>query len=55
MPKRPQAKKTTGRHPKQDDSQTALSVVERAIGGKLVDQSKKRRQALPKLGKAAKA
>jgi hypothetical protein len=52
-------KKTLKRRPERDNSQTALSVVERAIGGKLVEKPKKpmrRRPARkPRRGKAAKA
>ncbi len=38
--KKPAAKKTAKRKPSRDQSQIALSVVEKAIGGKLADTAK---------------
>jgi hypothetical protein len=56
MPKRTQTKKSSSRRPLPDDSQNALSVVEKAIGGKLVDQpAKERRPAQKRRRTAAKA
>jgi hypothetical protein len=56
MPKQTKAKK----RPSRDASQTALSIAERAIGGKLVDQSATRKpkpqpQKRPTRGITAKA
>ena len=42
MKKTPHAKRPKKRTPKPDAAQTALSVVERAIGGKLAEPKPKR-------------
>jgi hypothetical protein len=53
MPKASQAKKTGSSRAKPGDGQTALSIVERLIGGKLIEQEVKKRPYTAK--KTAKA